>query len=399
MLLTHNLSTIELGSISWRQVINQNFVYLDNNRIFIVNTDVDLPNSNFKANRFFYSIDSKKLFFDNGTLIVELSGGSSGLDIDYAANADKFIKINAAGTTLEFIDKTLILEEIGGTFIDITNNANKYLKVNSAGTALEYVTINALVNNSTKSQTIAITKLDSMNEVDYSTALGYSVESSNNSVVIGYNAKGKSSNKSIVIGNETYLENSQNSIILGSNTYNYGGVYSIALGSYITDATYNNSIIFGHGGKGKHQSIALGNYVSPKNSRSFTTQIIENSKTFSSKIVLQNSLNTNYLTQIYVNNSNEKVYIPSETLYTINYKVIFQNESNYKCKIVSGKYIAYQELYQNFEKLFTKNIDFEDVDYANADFDFNNANGYLEVLVNTNSIFTKVTVILDIEYI
>ena len=75
------------------------------------------------------------------TVTDTLTGSWTGLsDTPATFTADKFIKVNAGGTALEFVDNPhantsfVSLTDTPGTF-----TADQYVKVNSAGTALEYV--------------------------------------------------------------------------------------------------------------------------------------------------------------------------------------------------------------------------------------------------------------------
>ena len=76
-----------------------------------------------------------------GTTVTSTLGTWTGLsDTPATFTADKFIRVNAGGTALEFVDNPhantsfVSLTDTPGTF-----TADQYVKVNSAGTALEYV--------------------------------------------------------------------------------------------------------------------------------------------------------------------------------------------------------------------------------------------------------------------
>lgn len=104
--LTHNLDTIEQGSVNWRLILNSNLEKLDNNRIFTISSN-NLPSNSGKYGRFFYTTDTNNLYFDDGINIIQLTY-SSFKDLvgiaDMTGKAGYFAIVNNSEDGLEFTD-------------------------------------------------------------------------------------------------------------------------------------------------------------------------------------------------------------------------------------------------------------------------------------------------------
>lgn len=402
MLLTHNLSTIELGSISWRQVINQNFVYLDNNRIFVVEADANLPTSEFKNGRFFYSKATKSFWHDNGTLLTKVAGGT---EINLSGNPDKFIKINAAGTALEYVDITS-----GG----LSNRVDP--TVAATLNSLYVSTDNPTTSNFTKASEIVnfgynnIFLLENNNGTSYSSVIGSSnnicgyynnVFGNNNKItksictytnVIGYNNKNIKHYSSNVIG----YNNDLNSLDYSSSINIIGTNNSLNSSKAIYD-----SIIIGSNNKSNFsQSILIGKGVESKNSLSINKGFNNyNGRILRELTYHKNPLNSSSLTNIYIDNSNESINLTSNTFNNISGNITIFDKINQNCKKIKVDLIIFVNSGGTINiKQFIKTTIFEDSVYSIADINFlTTSSNTLTLQVNTNSISSSVVAKLDIE--
>ena len=128
--LNNGLQTIELGSINWRTLFNSNMQKLDISTInFVLHSE--LPTT-FLGDRMYFTTDTTKFFFDNGTEILEIVGGIiKGLDADkltktvdqdlYYSTDTNLIWFNSNGTMIQ-VTGSADFSEISEDIVPKTNN-------------------------------------------------------------------------------------------------------------------------------------------------------------------------------------------------------------------------------------------------------------------------------------
>lgn len=432
MLLTHNLSTVELGSINWRQVINQNFVYLDNNRIFVVDLDSDLPSSNFKANRFFYSKETKSLHFDNGTILSKLSGGA---EIDLANNANKFIKVNATGTALEYTTLTSLSNEATGT---------DSLSIGAITTSSRLVNIGKTTSGIYRSFATETINIGTNSSTDFQGAIsiGYNAKSIQSSsatgqICIGYNTRSLITGVNggfgtTIVGSESFIakndsgttnsSNSNNTTIFGryNRIIGDGNIKNIVFGAdnAINGNNKIGNILFGNGIYStltksiifakttgaigmydNHASICYSTMPNAKNQK----QILE---------VARTKINTTDLTttqRYYQDSSTGNIKILNNTFFNMKYTInIFKqlgyqglDATNNQIKTIKGEILGYCATDIVVIKKHTKEVFYEDTEYSLADIDFvSSSTSTREIFfkINTNGILSNISGEIEIKY-
>ena len=460
-LLTNGLSTIELGSISWRQVINQNFVYLDNNRIFVVEADANLPTSEFKNGRFFYSKATKSFWHDNGTLLTKIGGGT---DIDITSNPDKFIKINAAGTELEYVsitsinlsgnqDKFIKINSAGtaleyvsiesGTEINIASNPDKFVKINAAGTELEYVSI---TSSGGLSNRVDPTVAETLNSLYVSTdnpttsnfinaysiaSFGYDNKFLNSSGDLYCSTVFGVSNQNIgpyntIIGSQNKITDgaTNNNTMIGNNN-KAKGYFNILLGtnqelSPYWRTTTNNNILIGENNfsteynKTYKENILIGKWVNRFSNAigiGYNTSAlnINNSSSFNlalNQIIrkvsyYKSALTSSTLTNIYIDGQStntESLNLTPSSFNNISGNITIYNKTTEKCKKISINMIVFVNGSGIPNvKQFTKTTIFEDIEYSGADINFLTTSNQFVLQVNTNNLDSDIIAEIDIE--
>ena len=115
-ILNNGLKTIELGSINWRILFNDNMQKLDISVIQYV-LYADLPNT-FVGDRMFFVKDKGKFYYDDGTQLLEVIGGMvKGLDADKLTNTED--------TDLYYAtDTNIIYYNDNGTIVQVTGSAD-----------------------------------------------------------------------------------------------------------------------------------------------------------------------------------------------------------------------------------------------------------------------------------
>lgn len=437
MLLNNGLLTIELGSINWRQVINQNFVYLDNNRIFVVNTTAELPTSNFKANRFFYNKKEKNLWFDSGTALVKLSGGA---EIDLVNNANKFIKVNETGTALEYTTINSLVNEASGTnAISIGETTTSSSSVNigktTSGTTRSFATesINIGTNSSTN--------VKGSISIGNNSQIQNHVLSAKGTICIGYNTKslieGINNDNGMVtiVGSESFIAGNNSGT---NNSYNTSQATIIGTQNKIIGGGNNRNIIIGNGnkinGSGIEGSMLFGNYIESSLTKSiiFSKQDVMSGRLDNSASIcystmkgginqkqilevartniISNDFTTNY--RYYEDSRISSIKILGNSFfnmkYTINiFNILNIDSKNNKIKTIKGEILGYcssdiASIKDTVSiKKHTKEVFYEDPEYALADIDFvssNTNNRTLYFKINTNGILSNISGEIEIKF-
>lgn len=420
MLLNNGLSTIELGSINWRQVINQNFVKLDPNRIHTFSTTP----TTFIEKRFIYNDVDSKFYYDDGTKLNQIVYGTK-LDIS-PVNANKYVAINATGDGITYKNATEGL-------------ANEATQESSISLGMATNAENVVIVGKTESGIVR----NSANNV---VLLGAnSSANSNGAIAIGYKSRIEEPvnviNSGIAIGSETSIfttGNSESNLIIGKNSYiqlNSNTPISNAYNNTIIGTTssithndsYNNIIIGNNSGLNNKNyntiqigagiksslpnSIILSNTVIYQdnirmNGNSLTISHIPyaiNNKQIIS--VARSNINTNDFStnfRLFEDINSKNLQITENKFFTANYIIsIFKynengiiDETNNQIKIFKGKIIgACIETRLNIIKSFTKNIEYEDLGFERIDIQFvssNTTNNQIYLNVNTNNIACNV---------
>lgn len=420
MTLENGLNTIELGSTAWRNIINMNFKELDKNRFFIVNLDADLPTI-FKNNRFFLSLESSKIFYDDGTQLLSAGGGAG---IEYENNANKFIKVNSTEDGLEYAElgnplnnsavgthSISISQEISSNYI-INLGKNNYDLLFNKNDKHESISIGYNTANNNEKNILIGSKSRCMTSTNAATSYP--------AICIGYNSKILSNNQSkpqnILIGSDSSISKGT-----GDNSHDYFPytTQNILIGnnSRINQDNITKNIVIGHNNISSspyvENQIIIGNDITngQKNTINFNS-ISKDENSFNYKLTRQHTgglcnRNSHVQKTAYVNSSSlttdykTSIKLEDNCVVSIDYKIIFKNTgytinstNNDKTAIIEGKIVCV--IYANYSNFIikeqTKNIIYKDPEYTNVDVNFTASYNELKPYINSSGIRSVVLI-------
>lgn len=168
MQLENGLDTIEQGSLNWRLLLNSNFSKLDSGR-WIAILEGNLPISHI-ANRFFYTTDTNKIYYDDGTNYTSVNDFSEFLLLadtpaSYLNQAGKTLVVNPGEDALVFEELVKDFLQLSDTPAGYEGNEGKLVSVKTDGTGLEFIASAVNINEFTDLNDTPIDYIDNSEQV------------------------------------------------------------------------------------------------------------------------------------------------------------------------------------------------------------------------------------------